>query len=505
MSQKQNGNGHGNGNGGGITGLLAQPHKKAATTMTEALDAEDNSVMFQTSEGVTLRGTPVRVQRQVVVFELYNPRAIPLMSELLGDFKIVLQRRQVYSGHAAVSKVVDAGTKIICESRLDALDWVDLNLLPSLERDGGLSNQYETFLKERSGFYKVHPEFKVVVTDLQAYLHDLCHWLDKLELNTKAFASPLQQQLELTAAQRLAKPVFETLEGLIERFESVAATLDDEEDQSWAHRTFIRRQLHHLLLCAPFVNHTFTKPHGYAGDFEVVNMIVRNQFEGDSLYSRLINYWFLQQPPAQAHRNRIKYLTENLRALAARTGGQGRPARVISVGCGPAHEVQNFLRDCHRADLMEFTFLDFEARALAYTESCLNAIQHQCNRDSQFKFVKKSVSQILREPIGKQCPQYDLVYCAGLFDYLADPVCRQLTRVLYDWVAPGGMLITTNVDVSNPRKITMDYLLEWHLIYRNRNDFMAIKPDNIPEDSCKVVADDTGVNIHFEAQKSKHG
>jgi extracellular factor (EF) 3-hydroxypalmitic acid methyl ester biosynthesis protein len=256
------------------------------------------------------------------------------------------------------------------------------------------------------------------------------------------------------------------------------------------------------------VNHTFTKPHGYAGDYEAVNMIVRNQFEGDSLYAKLVNYWFLQQPPAKAHRNRIKYLAENLRQVTARTSAEGRMARVISVGCGPAHEVQNFLRDSHTADSTEFTFIDFEARALAYTESSLNAIQHKYGRDSEFKFLKKSVSQILKESdrLGKAGhPQYDLVYCAGLFDYLADPVCLGLTRILYDWVAPGGLLITTNVDVSNPRKVTMDYLLEWHLIYRNRNDFMAVKPDNIPEDLCKVISDDTGVNIYFEAQKPKNG
>ncbi|HEV2329049.1 MAG TPA: class I SAM-dependent methyltransferase [Verrucomicrobiae bacterium] len=502
MSQKE----HKNGNGNGMGALLLQPHKKpakpASASPPEPVDIEENSVTFKTAERVALRGMPVRVQRQAIVFELYNPHAIPLLSESLADFRIILQRRQVYSGHAVVSNVVDAGTRIICESRLEALDWADLNLLPSLERDGGLPNQYNTFLKERQKFYRVRPEFKVVVTDMQAYLHDLCQWLDKLELNTKAFLDPLQKRLETKAAQMLAAPVFDTMESLIERFESIAVTLE-EEDERWAHRMFIRRQLHPLLLCAPFVNHTFTKPHGYAGDFEVVNMIVRNQFEGDSLYAKLVNYWFLQQPPAQAHRNRIKYLTENLRQLAART--EGRPARVISVGCGPAHEVQNFLRDCHRADFMEFTFIDFEARALAYTETSLNAIQHKYGRDSHFRFLKKSVSQILRESGRADAQRYDLVYCAGLFDYLADPICLQLTRVLYDWVAPGGMLITTNVDVSNPRKLTMDYLLEWHLIYRNRNDFMAIKPDNIPEDACKVIADDTGVNIYFEAQKTNHG
>ena len=505
MSQKRNGNGNGN----GMSAVSREYRKKSATpapTLEPVQTVDGSGVTFKTSEGIALRGTVVRIQRHTVVFELYNPNAIPLLSESLAEFKIILQRREIYSGRAVISNIVDAGTKVIFEATLEVLDWTDLNLLPSLEQDGGPPNQYKLFLKERQKIYKVLPEFKVVVADMQTYFNDLRQWLDKLELNTHAFLEPLQKQLESKTAKMLAPPICESIEGLIERFESIVKTLDEEETQ-WAHRIFMRRQLHPLLLCAPFVNHTFTKPHGYAGDYEAVNMIVRNQFEGDSLYAKIVNYWFLQQPPAEAHRNRIQYLAENLMAVTARANVEGRPARVVSVGCGPAHEVQGFLRDCHLADTTEFTFIDFESRALAYTESSLHAIQQKYGRDSHFSFIKKSVSQILKESerSGKQSAgRYDLVYCAGLFDYLADPVCLELTRILYDWVAPGGLLITTNVDVANPRRITMDYLLEWHLIYRNQSDFLSLRPDNIPEDLCRVRADTTGVNIYFEAQKPKH-
>jgi extracellular factor (EF) 3-hydroxypalmitic acid methyl ester biosynthesis protein len=95
--------------------------------------------------------------------------------------------------------------------------------------------------------------------------------------------------------------------------------------------------------------------------------------------------------------------------------------------------------------------------------------------------------------------QYDLVYCAGLFDYLADPICRRLTGILYDWVAPGGLLITTNVDSSNPRRVTMDYIMEWHLLYRNGADMEGLRPHNAP--GVKVEADTTGVNIYSLMRK----
>ena len=503
MSQNENGGGNGHGAAALTRNLRKQPPEQGTSTGTLPT-VDENSVTFKSAEGIALRGTPMRVQRHTAIFELYSPATIPRLSESLSNFKIVLQRREIYSGHAVVSNIVDAGAKIICETTLEALDWADLNLLPDLDQDGGPPNQYKIFLKERQKLYKVLPEFKVVVADMQGYLYDLRQWLDKLELNTHAFLNPLQKDLENKTALMLSAPVFETIETFIERFESIVKTLNEEESQ-WAHRMFIRRQLHPLLLCAPFVNQTFTKPHGYAGDYEAVNMIVRNQFEGDSLYAKLINYWFLQQPPAEAHRNRIQFLTENLTMATAQAAAEGRTARIANIGCGPAHEAQIFLRECHLADSTEFTFIDFESRALAYAESALAAIQRKYERDSHFNFVKKSVSQILREAdkSGSHA-KYDLVYCAGLFDYLADPVCIELTRILYDWVAPGGQLITTNVDISNPRRITMDYLLEWLLIYRDQNGLMALKPESIPEDVCSVKSDATGVNIYFRAQKPKH-
>src|SRR2546422_4392091 len=82
--------------------------------------------------------------------------------------------------------------------------------------------------------------------------------------------------------------------------------------------------------------------------------------------------------------------------------------------------------------------------------------------------MKKSVNQLIKEaskPLGSSA-KYDLVYCAGLFDYLPDQVCKRLMNIFYDLLAPGGLLVATNVDDSNPSKNWMEYALDWHLVYR---------------------------------------
>ena len=49
-----------------------------------------------------------------------------------------------------------------------------------------------------------------------------------------------------------------------------------ETDLHGPHEAYLRRHLHPLLLCSPFAYRTYQKPLGYAGDYEMVNMIVRD-------------------------------------------------------------------------------------------------------------------------------------------------------------------------------------------------------------------------------------
>jgi extracellular factor (EF) 3-hydroxypalmitic acid methyl ester biosynthesis protein len=497
-----------NGNGNGAQSVIRELTKKTAKTQAAASPSavKESQVTFRTTEGVELRGALTRVTRHAVFFELYNPDATPRFSETLEEFKIILQEQTVYSGRATVRNVLDAGTKIVCETTLRESDWTDLDPGTVLQRDGELAKEFKSFLNNWQKLYKVSPEFKIVVADMQTFLQDLRLWLDKLESRIRSFPEPSRKQLEKEATADLIAPIVTSIDAFIGRFESIAARLD--EDSRWAHQSYVRRQLHPLLLCAPFLNRTFTKPLGYAGDYEMVNMILQDPLQGNSLYAKIINYWFLLQPPAEAHRNRIQFLSDRANSATARVSRLGRKARILSLGCGPAHEVQKFLRESNLANSAEFTLLDFNPETLMNTGTILKDLKKVHGRTTQINMVQKSVNQVLKESGRKTArktdEQYDLVYCAGLFDYLTDKVCRELTEILYEWVAPGGSLITTNVDVFNPRRLTMDYIMEWHLIYRNQSDLVSLKPKSISSDVCKVTSDDTGVNIYFEARKPSH-
>jgi extracellular factor (EF) 3-hydroxypalmitic acid methyl ester biosynthesis protein len=467
---------------------------------------KESVVMFRTRNGVDLRGNPVRLMRHLAVLEIYSPNAVLQTSEVLEDFKIVWQDRTVYSGRAVVRNLLNAGTMTVCEATLDDA-WTVVDLTPPALANGSLRGQVELFIEEWQKLYRVLPAYKIVIADFQTFLYDLRLWLDQVELGIRAAPSGDRLELERAAADRLAPPVVRAIDGFIERFEALAAGLPEELQP--IHRAYLRRQLHPLLLCSPFAYRTYHKPLGYAGDYEMVDMMLRPPHEGGSLFAKVINLWLLGQMPVLAHRNRIDYLSRRLLELAAQAQARRQTVRVFNLGCGPAVEVQRFLLDHPAAERFRFTLLDFNEETLQHLRGKIEGVKRQSHRSTPVQLVKKSVQQVLKEagrPAARSPEnQYDLVCCAGLFDYLSDQVCKRLMNVFYDMLAPGGLLIATNVsdalNASRPFRYSMEYILDWHLIYRSGRGVTALAPEAAMPEHVTVSMEDTGVNIFIEVRK----
>ena len=104
--------------------------------------------------------------------------------------------------------------------------------------------------------------------------------------------------------------------------------------------------------------------------------------------------------------------------------------------------MQRFLEQREFAGQAEFTLIDFNQETIEHARATLEELKRKHRRETSVQVIKKSVNQILKESgrtvQGGATAHYDLVYCAGLFDYLSDQTCRLLSTVLFNWVAPGG-------------------------------------------------------------------
>ena len=48
----------------------------------------------------------------------------------------------------------------------------------------------------------------------------------------------------------------------------------------------------------------------------------------------------------------------------------------------------------------------------------------------------------------------------------------------------------------------MEYLLDWHLTYRNQEQLKLLHPVGVDAGNIATKSDDTGVNIYVEIRKS---
>jgi extracellular factor (EF) 3-hydroxypalmitic acid methyl ester biosynthesis protein len=449
-------------------------------------------------------GKLLRLTRHVAVFETYAPSSALQMSQVLTAFKILVQGNTIYSGRAVIRGLIHAGVAFVCEVSLDDR-WLDAPglLWPAAPE----AAKFTSFIHGWQRFYKVAPEFKVAVADLHAFLSDLRIWLDQQELAVNAGPPEQDRDRSELILRGMEEPVMQTIDLLHQRFEEIGDSVSAESRP--AHQHFARRHLHPLFLCAPFGYRAYHKPLGYAGDYEMVNMILRPPYEGSSLFAQVMNMWLLRQYPSEAHRNRIDYLVDLLKGESLRRQVRDEVCRIVSIGCGPAHEIQRFLVSTPLADRVRIELIDMNDETLAHTASLLEALKIRHGRRTTVETRKRSVLSLLRDaarPAGTTAARrHDFIYCAGLFDYLTDPACQQLLKLCWDWLAPGGLLVATNVDTFRPFRHMLEFLLDWHLNYRNQAQMRALLPADIPADAVSITSDATGVNLFLEIRRSVSG
>lgn len=463
-------------------------------------EVKDSHVLGQTSQGSDIRATLVRLTRYAAVFEIYNPSLVLRTSEVIENFKIVMRDRTIYSGRAIVRSLVNAGMTLVCEVKLNESSF---SVLSISSPDASMKESFGEFIGQWQTIYKVLPEFKVVVADMQTFLSELRLWLDQMELQIRSAPNGDRGEMERDAVREIGESMVPAFNNLHERLEELSGNVPEELRPT--HQNLSRRQLHPLTLCSPFAYRTYTKPLGYAGDYEMVNMIARDPFEGGSLFAKVVNFWFLSQWPATAHRNRIHFLTDSLKNETLRSMRAGKPLRIFNLGCGPAREIQQFLSEATLCNHTHLTLVDFNEETVQHITQTLDQIKRQSGAQTPVQVVKKSVHHVIKEgtkpSVGTDPAKYDFIYCAGLFDYLSDRTCRQLMNIFYNWLAPGGLLLATNVTDTKPFRHMLEFVLDWHLIYRNQKSAIGLLPEQARPEDGRVLEDDTGVNVFIEVRK----
>jgi SAM-dependent methyltransferase len=228
----------------------------------------------------------------------------------------------------------------------------------------------------------------------------------------------------------------------------------------WGHHPVVR-----IAHQDPFTSWCYRKPRGYPGDARLLDFIyrsecVRNDLEATTDCGRAIYRYTVEAPGPVAVRERRDILTKLVDRVAEE---RASPIDVLAIAAGHLRESQAS-RAARQSQIERWVALDQDEDTVASVRAMATA---PCIQP-----MLGSVRGLLgrRYNLGK----FDLIYAAGLYDYLTSKVAKRLTEIAFSMLKPGGVLLYANVAQDIPDDGYMETFMDWHLLYRGMSDMEDI-------------------------------
>lgn len=412
-----------------------------------------------------------------------------LSGDKLADLRITAGDQLLYGGDALVRRVSDDDDEWVLGIEL-ADRGVDLDALYRLDRRLSIAERLRSAVREHES---VSQEFKAWVAELLDFFQATKSCLDQEEAALSGSDLWSREEATRDCIAEAAPVVCERLNQASVELARFVSNFRDSEHS--VHRHFYRRHLCEYYHRAPLLQRAYYKPLGYAGDYEMMNMLYRNHSEGDTLFGKVLNVYACQEAAAQANINRIEYFTKRIKAMVNET--PDRRLRIASIGCGPSHEIRNLLQEHPEVgSRLDIALVDQEERAIQYCEKTLASLAARTG--ARVHFIGESIRRLLTaRSLGQALGKRDLIYSAGLFDYLSDRSFEALLKALYNATADGGHMYIGNVNLdTNTTKWAMEYASDWYLIHRTKKHLLQLAR-TLPASpkTIEVESEPLGVNL----------
>ncbi len=224
------------------------------------------------------------------------------------------------------------------------------------------------------------------------------------------------------------------------------------------------------------------KPLGYAGDYLLIDWIYTQKTAQAGLgqiYDRL----FHSYEAAQSVRNRKQFFIRKCLDMSHKKKSR---IDILNVGCGPCRDVLDTFEASSNGRNLHFHCVDHEPEAISYAQHILAHSEAQNN----ITFECANCFKIKTEK------QFDLIWSAGLFDYLEDRLAILLLKRLWKKLKPGGQIIFGNFSPKNPTRKGMELGCHWVLIHRTAEELVQIcRKAEIPFSELDIESEELGINL----------
>lgn len=246
--------------------------------------------------------------------------------------------------------------------------------------------------------------------------------------------------------------------------------IDKFESKVYRLKNIFEKRYRRYFLRGDFIKWAYQKPLGYPGDFKIIDDIYQNKPRTTG-FDRLWDNYFQQLATSKAVRERKEDLKRIIFDFVKTNRDRG--IRIMSLASGPTREIKE-LMDADSNSIFSkviFDCYDFEVKAINYAKQLLNG-----TNNTNF-FLKNAIRLALKKEIAKEIPfTYDIIYSAGLFDYLDERVAVRLVTNLKKLLRKNGIMVIANFGnkFNNASVGWMEWVADWYLIYRTDSEFRKI-------------------------------
>ena len=324
---------------------------------------------------------------------------------------------------------------------------------------------------------------------------------DRVELfkaHMYEIASAAQAGNRLEMDEQLYMRLEESLDSFDSYIEGLAEELEARSDMADYIWGYVFKEIFPYFMRSRFAERAYFKPKGYAGDFLMMEAIYRNIPDGDGVFGLMVDRYCLNAPPPRAVRARRRLLSRLLEKHVGRLMTVRDTISIMNLACGSNRELFDFIKRFPHSHMLDCLCIDADPEALEYTSKHVNVFEHGAGITlMQENVVKWSLGRVRHNFNLK-----DIIYSAGLTDYLDERLFRALVNRAWEYLKPGGVLILSNFSKANPNKAWMDHIFQWRLIHRDEQDLKAIFARTPFGDNLEVMSEEEGVNLFAVATKA---
>lgn len=212
----------------------------------------------------------------------------------------------------------------------------------------------------------------------------------------------------------------------------------------------------------PYTKRAFHKPRGYAGDAVMLDYVYAGVAPEHTRHTGQGIFQCTTRGPMGLS---VLYRRSLLSAYINDVVARNQEARILSVASGHCRELVGTLALGN----------DFRGEVVAFDqdpESCAEV-------SSAYPKGVKAIVGGVKGLIGGQIDmgRFDLIYSAGLYDYLPPAPAAMLTNTLKGMLKPKGRLLIGNFGRGSDGRGYLDWVMDWHLLYRDEAELLSLLGD----------------------------